>query len=213
MSLACEESGGSLIWTGNERGIITCFRMEAGSGKLSKLRRLERTGGFITSISWRAWLSKHAPWPALLVSSACDTLYLYRITNDHGSLVLWKKYPVKHKWVQTIVFFIFCNYIFFDNRVIDKQCFFRHHLVRSTFCPQMSTCLIATGSEDGSIHLIDSTKEGKAARVNWLLGHAAPTLSLCFNYNESLLASGDHQGLVILWSNHQDRQWFQLLTW
>ena len=67
----------------------------------------------------------------------------------------------------------------------------------------MSTCLVATGSEDGSIHLIDSTKEGKAARVNWLLGHAAPTLALSFNYNESLLASGDQQGLVILWSNRQ----------
>lgn len=66
----------------------------------------------------------------------------------------------------------------------------------------MGTSLIATGSEDGSIHLLDPARDGKFAQVNRLLGHSAPTLTLCFNYDESLLASGDHQGLVILWRNH-----------
>ena len=67
----------------------------------------------------------------------------------------------------------------------------------------MSTSLIATGSEDGTIHLLDTTKEGKTAQINRLQGHSAPTLTLCFNYDESLLASGDYQGLVILWRNNQ----------
>lgn len=78
-------------------------------------------------------------------------------------------------------------------------------MIRSTFSPQISTSLIATGSEDGSIHLLDSVKDGRPAQVNRLLGHSAPTLSLCFNYDESLLASGDQQGLVILWRNQQSQ--------
>jgi WD40 repeat protein len=67
----------------------------------------------------------------------------------------------------------------------------------------MGACLIATGSEDGAVHLLDSTREGKAARINRLHGHATPTLALSFNYDESLLASADHDGLIILWRNHQ----------
>lgn len=76
-------------------------------------------------------------------------------------------------------------------------------MLRSTFCPQMGACLIATGSEDGAVHLLDSAREGKAARINRLLGHATPALALSFNYDESLLASADHDGQIILWRNHQ----------
>lgn len=68
----------------------------------------------------------------------------------------------------------------------------------------MGACLIATGSEEGAIHLIDSTREGRRARVNRLQGHAAPTLALSFNYDESLLATADQQGLIIVWRNHQN---------
>lgn len=67
----------------------------------------------------------------------------------------------------------------------------------------MGACLIATGSEDGAIHLLDSAREGKAARVNRLHGHSAPTLALAFNYDESYLATADHQGLLIIWRNQQ----------
>lgn len=39
---------------------------------------------------------------------------------------------------------------------------------------------------------------GKAV-VNILQGHSAPVLGISFNYNESLLATSDLQGLVIIW--------------
>ena len=175
LSLTCEGSGGSLIWAGNDRGIIMSFQLEPGTGRLTKLRRVQEVGGMITNLSWRSWFSKSAPWPALLVSSACNLVLLYHIIDAQGSLSLWTKYPIKH----------------------------RQYFVRSTFCPQMEACLIATGSEDGTIHLLDSAREGKAAKINRLHGHAAPTLALCFNYDESLLASADHQGLIILWRNRQ----------
>lgn len=174
-SLACEGSGGSVIWAGNDRGVVVSFRLEPGVGRLTKLQRVQETGGMITSLSWRSWLSKDAPWAALLVSSACNAVLLYRVADNHGSLYFWRKYPIKH----------------------------RHYPLKSTFCPQMGACLIATGSEDGAVHLLDSAREGKAARINRLLGHATPALALSFNYDESLLASADQDGQIILWRNHQ----------
>ncbi|KAL7288760.1 hypothetical protein TKK_0016740 [Trichogramma kaykai] len=173
--LVCEESGGTLVWAGNDRGIMFSFRLEANVGNLTKLKRMEATGGMITSLSWRPRLSLDFPWPVVLVSSACNAVLLYRVNDDQGTLSIWKKYPIKH----------------------------RQYLVHSTFCPPMSTSLIATGSDDGSIHLLHTGKDAKSAQVNRLLGHSAPALSLCFNYDETLLASGDQQGLIILWLNKQ----------
>lgn len=164
----------------------------------------------ITSLSWRSWLSKDAPWAALLVSSACNAVLLYRVADNHGSLYFWRKYPIKHRYYfnrvkhasrflasilsLTIEYNMFALYIFFSCRLYP---------LRSTFCPQMGACLIATGSEDGAVHLLDSAREGKAAKINRLHGHATPALALSFNYDESLLASADNDGLIILWRNHQ----------
>lgn len=175
LSLTCEGSGGLVIWAGNDKGTIVSFQLEAQTGCLTKLFRVQETASLITSLTWRSWHSKDAPWPVLLVSTACNAVLLYRIIDTQGSLSLWRKYPIRH----------------------------RHYYIRSTFCPQMGACIIATGSEDGAVHLFDSAREGKAARVNKLHGHATPTLALSFNYDESLLASADHQGLIILWRNHQ----------
>jgi WD40 repeat protein len=60
-----------------------------------------------------------------------------------------------------------------------------------------------TGSEDGSILFFDleeARANGKAAPFNSLQGHAAPVLDVSFNCDESLLASGDSTGLVIVWT-------------
>lgn len=74
------------------------FRLESGIGRLTKLQRVQETGGMITSLSWRSWLSKDAPWAALLVSSACNAVLLYRVADNHGSLYFWRKYPIKHRY-------------------------------------------------------------------------------------------------------------------
>ncbi|XP_015191323.1 PREDICTED: WD repeat-containing protein 13-like [Polistes dominula] len=175
LSLTCEESGGSLIWAGSDRGTITSLQFEPRRGRLYKLQRVQKLNGMVTGLSWRSWHSKEMPYPVFLASTACNAVLLYRVEDNQGSLTLLKKYPIKH----------------------------RLHCIKSTFCPQMGACLIATGSEDCAIHLFDSSKDGKAARVNLLHGHTRPVLTLSFNYDESFLASADHQGLIILWRNHQ----------
>lgn len=48
------------------------------------------------------------------------------------------------------------------------------------------------------VYFFDIGKDSKPC-VNKLLGHSAPVLDVCFNCDESLLASCDEQGLVIIW--------------
>ncbi len=55
-----------------------------------------------------------------------------------------------------------------------------------------------SGSEDMCVYFFDVTREQKSC-VNKLQGHSGPVLDVCFNYDESLLASCDAQGLVIVW--------------
>ena len=49
-----------------------------------------------------------------------------------------------------------------------------------------------SGSEDSSVYLFDIEKEGKPC-VNKLQGHAKAVIDVCFNHDESFLASGDAQ--------------------
>lgn len=55
-----------------------------------------------------------------------------------------------------------------------------------------------TGSEDCCVHIFDVCRERKPC-VNSLQGHGSSVLDVCFNDDESLLASSDAQGTVIIW--------------
>ena len=48
------------------------------------------------------------------------------------------------------------------------------------------------------MYLFDVERDLKPC-VNKLQGHSAPVLDVCFNRDESLLATGDAAGLVIVW--------------
>lgn len=56
---------------------------------------------------------------------------------------------------------------------------------------------LVTGSEDCCVYFFDINKDTKP--VNKLQGHACPVLGVSFNYDESLLATSDLQGHVIIW--------------
>ncbi|XP_052266538.1 WD repeat-containing protein 13-like isoform X1 [Dreissena polymorpha] len=172
LSLAFDPTGATL-WVGDDKGSLSSFNVDLAHGKLIRTRRvLVCEGHSITSISARAWVSREAREPSLLVNCAINSLCLFRICPD-GSLQLKKRFSIRQK----------------------------HAHVRSTFCPLMSfrqgACVIS-GSEDMCVYFFDIGKDKKAC-VNKLLGHSAPVLDVCFNCDESLLASCDAQGLVIIW--------------
>lgn len=52
------------------------------------------------------------------------------------------------------------------------------------------------------VHFFDVERAAKAA-VNKLRGHSAPVLDVSFNCDESLLASSDASGMVIVWRREQ----------
>ena len=59
-----------------------------------------------------------------------------------------------------------------------------------------------TGSEDGCVFFFDVERNTKAI-VNKLQGHGGPVLDVSFNCDESLLASSDASGMVIVWRREQ----------
>lgn len=60
-----------------------------------------------------------------------------------------------------------------------------------------------TGNEEGNVYFIDIEKPINKTVVNKLQGHAKPVTSVSFNYDESLLATSDLDGLVIIWKRSQ----------
>ncbi|KAK6643049.1 hypothetical protein RUM43_004552 [Polyplax serrata] len=171
LSLACDSLGMN-FWAGNDKGIITSFLCQLDTGKLQKKRKIVIADNCpITCLSWKTWISREARDPSLLVNCAANVLCLFRVDDIDGNLKLKKKFNIRHK----------------------------SELLRSTFCPitsfRQGACV---GSEDSCVYFLDVEKEEKAV-VNKLQGHSCPVLGVSFNYDESLLATSDVQGLVIVW--------------
>ncbi|XP_053058259.1 WD repeat-containing protein 13 isoform X6 [Acinonyx jubatus] len=148
------------------------------AGKLTKAKRLVvHEGSPVTSISARSWVSREARDPSLLINACLNKLLLYRVVDNEGTLQLKRSFPIEQG----------------------------SHPVRSIFCPLMSfrqgACVV-TGSEDMCVHFFDVERAAKAA-VNKLQGHSAPVLDVSFNCDESLLASSDASGMVIVWRREQ----------
>ncbi|CAB3361892.1 Hypothetical predicted protein [Cloeon dipterum] len=168
------ESSGQMLWAGNDKGLIFSFFVSAANGRISKCRRLSLGDHCsITCISWRAWCSREARDPTLLVNATNNDVYLFGVTDREGKLLLKRRFPIKHKELP----------------------------VHSTFCPIMSfrqgVCVVS-GSEDCCVYFFDIGNE-RSPCFNKLQGHSSPVLGISFNYDESLLASSDQEGLVILW--------------
>ncbi|CAL1540519.1 unnamed protein product [Lymnaea stagnalis] len=168
------DGSGHILWAGDERGSVYSFTVDVATGKLTKTRRMPVSEGHpVTSLSARAWISREARDPCLLVNCCVNALSLFRIISDDGALQLKKSFPIKQRTL----------------------------CVKSTFCPLMSfrqgACVIS-GSEDMCVYFFDVTKENKPC-VNKLLGHSAPVIDVAFNCDESLLASSDANGMVIIW--------------
>jgi len=62
-----------------------------------------------------------------------------------------------------------------------------------------------TSSEDSCVYFVDVERESNYA-VNKLQGHACVTLGVTFNYDETILATSDIQGIIIIWSRQCQKQ-------
>ncbi|XP_050299427.1 WD repeat-containing protein 13-like isoform X2 [Anthonomus grandis grandis] len=171
------DTSGKIVWAGNERGEIVSVLCELNGGLLKARKITIDPHCFVTSLCYRTWISREARNPLLLVNASNNSMCLFSIADSMGGLQLKRKFQNRHK----------------------------SHVIRSTFCPIMSfrqgACVV-TGSEDGSVYFVDVEKIGNKAVVNTLQGHSSAVLSISFNYDESLLATSDMEGLVILWKRH-----------
>ncbi|KAK9496471.1 hypothetical protein O3M35_013235 [Rhynocoris fuscipes] len=176
LSLAFDANGVTL-WAGNDQGCVTSFNFDIRCGKLNKSRKMFLgNNAAVTSINWRAWISREARNPSLLVNISSNSVRLYRVTEK--GLDLRRNFWIKHSS--------------------------SNNPIRSTFCPIMSfrkgACIV-TGSEDSCVYFLDIQCDNQnKAVINKLQGHSSPVLGVSFNYDESLLSTSDQQGLVIIWT-------------
>ncbi|CAH1794227.1 unnamed protein product [Owenia fusiformis] len=171
-------TAGRILWVGDDKGFIYSFIFNIATGKISKAKKvMVNEGHAVTSIQFRTWLSREARDPTVLVNCCDNTLRLYRAQGEEGNLQLKKKFPVKQRSEHT----------------------------RSIFCPLMSfrmgACVV-TGSEDMTVYFFDVERDAKPC-VNKLQGHSAAVIDVCFTHDESLLASCDSTGLVIVWKREK----------
>ena len=164
-----------LVWAGTDRGTVLSFKVKANGQRLSKGHRIVVAEGGAKKVTC---LSSRPP-PAtgqhglLLVSAGSDTLLLFNITDQLGALTLVRKFPVVHSNLG----------------------------LRSAFAPIMSfrsgDCVVSA-SEDGAVYFFDLSRSSSTS-VNKLEAHSCPALAVAFNFDESLLATSDTSGLVIVW--------------
>eukprot|EP00743_Colponemidia_sp_Colp-15_P008613 GILK01009373.1.p1 GENE.GILK01009373.1~~GILK01009373.1.p1 ORF type:complete len:488 (+),score=32.46 GILK01009373.1:72-1535(+) len=67
---------------------------------------------------------------------------------------------------------------------------------KSIFCARGA--FIVSASEDQNVYIYDIFEEPSRV-VNRLSGHGSPCLAVCWNQHESLLATSDSSGMVIIW--------------
>ena len=175
----CFDTIGQTLWMGDSKGFIWCFKFEMKSCRLVLVNKVIIVAGCaITCISNRYAGSHDNNGSLLLVNSACNALLLFRVIQRGTYLEIIHSFSIKHQ-----------------NKNLT---------IRSSFCPIISNregICVVTGSEDTCVHFfnVDDNRYFKNKCVNKLQGHSAPVLDVCFNYDESLLASSDSKGNVIIW--------------
>uniref|UniRef100_A0A7N4NXZ7 WD repeat domain 13 n=1 Tax=Sarcophilus harrisii TaxID=9305 RepID=A0A7N4NXZ7_SARHA len=203
------DSPGHILWAGDDRGSVFSFLFDMATGKLTKAKRLVvHEGSSITSISARSWISREARDPSLLINACINKLLLYRVVDNEGTLQLKRSFPIDQSLHP--IRSIFCPLMSFrqgacvgkvggpentgEGEGEDESPAFDSATPRRL--------LSVTGSEDMCVYFFDVERATKAI-VNKLQGHSAAVLDVSFNCDESLLASSDAGGMVIVWRREQ----------
>ena len=180
LGMAFDMQGGHL-YVGDDQGTLTTFAHNAKNGRLVTNRRSKLAlcpGHAITNVAYRGTWAKGRTQPSLLVNCG------------DGLVRMLDQAPDSERMVQTHQFAI-------------RQ---RHERIRSCFCPLIPVgrgACITTGSEDGIIYLFDCTADVAKECINKLQGHSSPVMAVDWTFSESVLASGDADGSVLLWKREQ----------
>jgi WD40 repeat protein len=175
----CFDSSGFNLWVGDDKGGLTTFHFDIFTLKLSKTRKVANNPGYsVTSVAYKNLNMKES---YLLVNAMPNYLLLYKISNEDNTVTLSKRVAIKQA----------------------------NNQIRSVFCPKMgntkqqSKCFVCTGSEDTGLYIYDMNNQ-ESPIVNKLQRHTSPVLDVSFNYDQSLLASADQAGCVVVWmTNNQ----------
>uniref|UniRef100_A0A6B2L8V5 Anaphase-promoting complex subunit 4 WD40 domain-containing protein n=1 Tax=Arcella intermedia TaxID=1963864 RepID=A0A6B2L8V5_9EUKA len=165
-------------------GLWTTFRFEGSS-------QVVNAGRAINSLTYRDFHATNSPsFPSLLINAVDSTARILRLNHefeDERAIVPWSICPLVNK----------------------------SYTVRSSFTPVLSSrkegCF-ATGSEDGTVYIYDyavlppSGAPGFSKIVNVLQGHQNVVLDVSWNNEETLLASADAAGTVLVWKRVKDVQ-------
>jgi len=169
---------GDLLFVGDKKGIVYTFIWNpAGTMKLIAKVQVAAKGS-VNSLTFKTMLhTSQKKVPFLLISCNDNTASLFRLETK----------PTKG-----------------SNLVLEKQMAVpnRRENVRSRFCPLIGggpaeLCMVS-GGEDSCVHIYDALRD-VPLEVNKLQGHSGMVYDVSWNCDETLLASCDLTGMVILW--------------
>ncbi|XP_076914222.1 uncharacterized protein LOC143573149 [Bidens hawaiensis] len=174
---------GQLIFCGDSQGSIYTLKVNSHQGTLSRTyrrRSISKHKTEFTTIQYRTF-SLMTQGPVLLSLTRDGCLSFFSVSLElQGYLTLR------------------CS-LKLDSRV---------HSIRASFCPLLSLDkgeYIVIGSEDAAVYFYDLTRP-KHTCVNKLQGHGYPVIAVAWNHGETLLASSDFGGTVIVWKREKTKQ-------
>jgi len=151
--------------------------------KYSGSARVAPPGRAINSVSYRDYHSPQKRVPALLVNIADSTVRMFRVNHAserEKSISAWFVCPIVNV----------------------------SSTIRSSYSPLMTystEAYFATGSEDNTVYIYAYPTDpplsdlAKTIQVDALQGHSCPVSDVAWNCDETLLASADSAGLVLVW--------------
>ncbi|PRP86609.1 hypothetical protein PROFUN_05088 [Planoprotostelium fungivorum] len=166
---------GRYLFVGDTKGYIHTFQFPEQQGGFQLLGKTlaSSSSRAITSMEYKAWFTaSDKSHPSLLVGCCDSTVKIFKISPKPSALVqmtLGVQFPVVAK---------------------DQP-------IRSHFCSNVegaSASCIVSGSEDGIIYIYDV--ESNKAPINQLQGHSGYVYDVAWNYDESILASCDSDGML-----------------
>ncbi|VDL98747.1 unnamed protein product [Schistocephalus solidus] len=175
------------------KGKKAWFGGAGGSGKAMNGGHLPS----VTSLVARSWINHSDSATYLLANAAGLGLLVFRVVSADGQLTLFRQFDLSHTPLGV--------------RPLTNS--YGLHLLHSCFAPLISfragACAVSAG-EEGNVYIFEvlsSTTSGQEVGqygltgrcLTYFQGHTGPVADVALSWDESVLASADEQGKVILW--------------